>query len=384
MEQQLASGIGPDPDQRGPTDATDHGDSPVEPRALPASDDDLPPIDVDDPAFAVRLARLLVHRRESIGVGLGAMARRSNGSFTRAALRDLEAGATPLDAAIVSRLVALYGIDLDDITPARIRIRIDPAARTVSAGGVAAHFDETDPDELLRTYLRLVRRLRDQHDVETISLRRDDVEDLARFLGRPTESVLHRLCDLMGSTRTQRRMVVGMCLAGAMVVTVAVPSAAALRGAPLDVDRRDPSPTDRTMVDPVANPFLNSFLNPVPGTAHDPSARPVGPVDLHPDLGPVIVVDIDGTWDRDAVLDAEGRLNWPEMPDEVIDDIIDDVRNAIIDDLILEPAGPPPGPTRSVAPDPPPVTAADMPAERSFWTPPFPERIVDPDRPPER
>lgn len=382
MEQSFASGIGPDPTLQGSTDATDHGDSPVEPRALPGSDDDLPRIDVADPAFAVRLARLLVHRRESIGVGLGAMARRSNGSFTRAVLRDLEAGAIPLDAAIVSRLVALYGVDLDDITPARIRIRIDPAARTVSAGGVAAHFDETDPDELLRTYLRLVRRLRDQHDVETISLRRDDVEDLARFLGRPTEAVLHRLCDLMGSTRTQRRMVVGMCLAGAMVVTVAVPSAAAVRGTPLDEHRPDHSPTGRTMDDPLAIPFLDSFLNPLPGTAPGSSARSIGPVDLDPDLGSVIVVDIDGTWDRDAVLDAEGRLNWPEMPDEVIDDIIEDVREAIIDDLIHEPDGRSTGTFRAVSPDPPPVLSADTPAEGSFWIPPFPERIVDPGRSP--
>lgn len=371
MQHEFASGGASDPTPRGPTgDPGDHGHRP---HTASPTDDVSISIDLGDPAFAVRLARLMVHRRESIGVGVGAMARRSNGVFSRSMLRDLEAGTAQLDAAIVSELVALYGIDLDDITPARIRIRIDRSTRTLSAGGVAAHFDETDPDELLRTYLRLVRRLRDQHDVETITLRRDDVEDLARFLGRPPESVLHRLCDLMGSTRSQRRMVVGMCLAGAMVVTVAVPSAAALRGdGPVIGPRPERPPADPTLFDPMArpiiDPFVNPFVNPLLGS--DPVVSAMSPLELPDDAGPLIVVDIDGNWDRDAVLDEEGRLRWPTRTPAVDADGADD-------DPRLDPAGAA-DETRGVAGIDEDGGDVGSAGAGVAWIPPFPERIVDP------
>lgn len=397
MEHEFESGAGPDPATQGRDGDADQVDSPAEPRTFPGAADDVPRIDIDDPAFGIRLARLLVHRRESIGVGLGAMARRSNGTVPRGTLRELESGTSTLDPALVSRVVALYGVDLDDIAPARIRIRIDRSARTVSAGGVAAHFGETDADELLRTYLRLVRRLRDQHDVEVISLRRDDVDDLARFLGRPAESVLEQLCDLMGSTRSQRRMVVGMCLAGAMMVTIAVPSAAALRGdgspstAVIDPGLTDLSMADPAIADPaMARPWTRDARDRTGAPIVDPMLDPFAVVDgsseVRPDLGPLVIVDVDGIWDRERVLDSEGRLrpvdsgtsdqpgrdrgdSTGDSTGEDGDDDPHDVDHGVIGSLEE---------VQVLPPGDPGLTGFLDSNDEPIWIPPFPERIVDP------
>lgn len=216
----------------------------------------------------------------------------------------------------------------DGSEPARTPISIDREAGTMTAGDTTAAFDPSDPDGLLRTYLRMVRRLRDQRTAETITLRRDDVDGLARFLEQPSESVLHRLCDLMGSTRSQRRVVVGMCLAGAMVVTVAVPSAAALRSElPLGPRAAETKPLGRTIVDPMIAPPTPAFE----------------PFSWQPDSDGVIVVDVDGAWDRDAVLDADGRLR---RDTDRSDSAPDPSHDGLDDDQV--------------------------------WIPPFPERIVDP------
>lgn len=402
MEHEFESSAGPDPATQGRDGDADQVDSPAEPRTFPDAGDDVSRIDIDDPAFGIRLARLLVHRRESIGVGLGAMARRSNRTVPRTTLRELESGTSTLDPALVSRVVALYGVDLDDIAPARIRIRIDRSARTVSAGGVAAHFGETDADELLRTYLRLVRRLRDQQDVEVISLRRDDVDDLARFLGRPAESVLERLCDLMGSTRSQRRMVVGMCLAGAMMVTIAVPSAAALRGdgSPsttvidpglTDLSMADPAMADPAIADPaMARPWTPDARGRSGAPIVDPMVDPFRPAhessEVEQGRWPLVIVDIDGIWDRERVLDSEGRLrpvgsgtddrpdrdrgdSTGDSPGEDGDDTPDDVdlwtTGSLEEVQVLPPGG---------------TGATDFGdgSDEPIWIPPFPDRIVDP------
>jgi hypothetical protein len=202
-------------------------------------------VDITGEAFARRLGNLLTHHRERYGrerygrercgrdgsgISLGAMARRSNGHFTRRQLRQFEAADGALDAVTVSALANLYGIDIESILAERTDIAIDPGGSTISAGGVHATFDADDPRSLLETYLRLVRRLRDQERDEIVELRREDIEGLAEHLDEPGESVVQQLGTLMGATRTQRRAMAGMFIAGALIITVAVPSVAAVTG----------------------------------------------------------------------------------------------------------------------------------------------------------
>jgi hypothetical protein len=187
-------------------------------------------VDITGEAFARRLGNLLAHHRRESGLSLGAVARRSNGRFNRRQLRRFEAALGQLDAVTASALAALYGADIESILPVRTDIAIDPGGGTISAGGVHAAYEAGDPRSLLETYLRLVRRLRDQERHEAVDLRREDIEGLAAYLGATGESVVEQLGALMGATRTQRRAMAGMFLAGALIITVAVPSVAAVTG----------------------------------------------------------------------------------------------------------------------------------------------------------
>ena len=184
-------------------------------------------IDIAGEVFARRLANLLTHRRTTTKRSVRAMARHSDGRFTARQLRRCESAAVTLDPVIASALASLYEVDLDDILPLRAEIAITGGG-LITAGGVDAVFEPGDPGSLLETYLRLVRRLRDQERDEVVSLRREDIEGLAEFLGQSGESVIAQLGTLMGATKTQRRVMAGMFLTGATIITLAVPSVAAL------------------------------------------------------------------------------------------------------------------------------------------------------------
>jgi hypothetical protein len=88
----------------------------------------------------------------------------------------------------------------------------------IRAGSQTAAFDRAEPETLLRNYLRLIRRARSQQRAPEISLRREDVEALADYLGVTSESILHRLATLMGSSRTQRNTMLAAFASGALLV----------------------------------------------------------------------------------------------------------------------------------------------------------------------
>ena len=88
----------------------------------------------------------------------------------------------------------------------------------IRAGSRTTAFDRARPETLLRNYLRLIRRARSQQRAPEISLRREDVDALADFLGVSAESVLHRLATLMGSSRTQRNTMLAAFASGALLV----------------------------------------------------------------------------------------------------------------------------------------------------------------------
>ena len=96
----------------------------------------------------------------------------------------------------------------------------------IDIGVDSTYFAPGDPDALLRSYLLMVRRTRDQRRAVSITLRREDIEVIAEHLDQTAERVLDRLADLMGSTRAQRAAMLALLATGAMLIAVAGSAAA--------------------------------------------------------------------------------------------------------------------------------------------------------------
>ena len=206
-------------------------------------------------AFAKRLANLLSDQRDLSGRSVRALARSSGGRFTVKELRAIEAAESPLSEPLAVDLSALYGVDLGEIVQERLPLVIRPHG-VVSTGGVSASFTPHDSTSLLVSYLRLVRRLRNAEEVPSITLRRDDVESLAAYLELPGERVIERLAGLMGATRVQRRAMVAMFVAGAVVIGLVGTAAAAIREPVRSSSAPDPSTPRVTVADAAASAAL--------------------------------------------------------------------------------------------------------------------------------
>lgn len=189
-------------------------------------------VDMHSEAFARRLANLMVATRRQRRLSIGAMARRSEGRFSRRDLKACEAGVRRLDEPTVLQLSGLYGCEISEILPSRLPIAV--GAGHLTAGGVSVPFDLLNSTSLLEAYLRLVRSLRRQKSSPTVELRRDDIEILAEHLHESGEAIVERLGALMGATRGQRTAMAGLFATGAVVIGL-VGTAAASSAAPDDV-----------------------------------------------------------------------------------------------------------------------------------------------------
>jgi hypothetical protein len=194
-------------------------------------------IDLESPAFAVRLGLLLTACRERSGVRRGVLASASHGTFTSRELRQFEHGMGRIDGQTAGALALLYGADLGEILPHRLPLTIgwsETSAASVplpvvSTCGVSLTADSNDHDDVLDAYLRLVRRLRGVSAAPVAELRRADIAALADHLDITPDEVIDRLGALMGATHGQRRAMLSMFVAGAMVIGLvgAAPSHAA-------------------------------------------------------------------------------------------------------------------------------------------------------------
>ena len=88
----------------------------------------------------------------------------------------------------------------------------------IDIGVNRTRFNSEHDDGLLRSYLLILRRARDQRRAASITLRRDDIEVIAKYVDASPEEVLGRLADLMGSTRTQRAAMLTVFATGAMLI----------------------------------------------------------------------------------------------------------------------------------------------------------------------
>ncbi|MBI4934171.1 MAG: hypothetical protein HY828_09855, partial [Actinobacteria bacterium] len=173
-------------------------------------------VDLGSQAFAKRLANLLVATRSQRGRSVRAMARASEGRFSKDQLKALEAGTVPLDDDQIEAIVELYGCDLGVILPSRLPVAV--GAGIISAGGVVTTFVPDNSTSLLEAYLKLVRSMRRQQKAPAVDLRRDDIEVLAGYLREPGETVVERLGALMGASRSQRTAMAGLFASGAVVI----------------------------------------------------------------------------------------------------------------------------------------------------------------------
>ncbi len=143
----------------------------------------------------------------------------SDREVSRSTLRAVERGSYPLEPMLVSELASRYGAELDDLLPRREPILL-LATGTVATGGMDEAFDPGDVDSLLNAYLRLIRRLRGANEDQAITLRCDDLIDIADQLERPRPEIVDRVAVLLGASGAQRRAMVELYLSGASVVGV--------------------------------------------------------------------------------------------------------------------------------------------------------------------
>jgi hypothetical protein len=173
-------------------------------------------VDITSGAFALRLANLLVATRTKNGLGVAAVARASDGQFSRHDLKEFERGSRTLDEATIDELAQLYRCDLGVILPMRLPVVV--SASRVSAGGVDEAVEGEAPEAVLTAYLTLVRTLRRQKKSPVVDLRHDDVEVLAGYLQQPQATVVHQLATLMNATQAKRTALISVLATGAIVL----------------------------------------------------------------------------------------------------------------------------------------------------------------------
>ena len=183
-------------------------------------------IDTSSQAFAARLASLARAARRDRDISVRAIARSTGGAVSARQLRAVEAEQADLAAVDIAAITEAYGIDLESLLGARVSIDVDASTGVLSTAGITRAVTPGDEDALLIGYLRLVRELRDQPHEPTVPLRRDDIELLARQLGKDAALVLDRLGQLMGATVTQRRSMVALFATGAALVILSTSATA--------------------------------------------------------------------------------------------------------------------------------------------------------------
>src|SRR6186997_1769781 len=87
--------------------------------------DEQPTIRINDPAFAKRLANLLVDTRRRRDLSLDDIVRIAGDRLSRSQLKDFEAGTLALTEALVETVASVYGADLAAILTERMPVVIE-------------------------------------------------------------------------------------------------------------------------------------------------------------------------------------------------------------------------------------------------------------------
>lgn len=157
----------------------------------------------------LRLGQLLVEHRCNHYLNLEALARRTAGRFSVAALVAIEAGGDPLSDEDLGLLSDAYGVYAEPfVRPHRTRLVMDTDDAMLADPAPQAHRIGLDTDEALVRYVGLIHVLRAAVVANPLPLRHEDLEVLASALYLEPAEVQQRLDWLMLNARHRigRRM----------------------------------------------------------------------------------------------------------------------------------------------------------------------------------
>jgi transcriptional regulator with XRE-family HTH domain len=144
-----------------------------------------------------RLGFLLRSARQAASLSHRKAAKRSAISGRR--LKRIEKGGEQVDRPIIDALLDAYEIDVHQLIPPRRSIGIDGASLSLEEGGVRGHAARSaERDDLLHGYLTMIAAARNDGTIDSLSLRKSDVEALANALGNDDQTVTDRIAELLG------------------------------------------------------------------------------------------------------------------------------------------------------------------------------------------
>jgi hypothetical protein len=166
------------------------------------------------------------------------------------------------------------------------------------SGSLRVPYRDGDDQSLLRSYLVFVREMRGQRHARSVVLRAADIAVIADHLDTSDDVVLGKLLDLMGVTRAQRKLLLGMLAAGALtiVATGSIPVAAIS-----DIGTTAPQPLIEQIAPevaaPTAEPVVPAEADTVSLEVEAPTveaAAPTGP-DTAREFDAAIGIAVDGS-----------------------------------------------------------------------------------------
>jgi transcriptional regulator with XRE-family HTH domain len=164
-----------------------------------------------------RLGTLLRAARKQRGLTRREVADRVDA--TPGDLRRFERGDTPVPPHLVAELAECYGEDLAAQFATRLPIEVDD--RRITVGNEVKALESADTDEVLRTYVAIVARLRNSQPGTPIALRADDVVALSTALGQDADHVEARIVEILGCTAPEAHSLHMEMLRRKLVVPVA-------------------------------------------------------------------------------------------------------------------------------------------------------------------
>jgi len=209
-------------------------------------DDDLPPD---------RLGEMLRSARKRRGWKRRAVAHRVG--ISRDELKAYEDGRHHVPADVCARLAECYGDDLTAHVPLRVPVQVEQ--RWMVAGDAARALPARSDEEVLRTYVELLVRLRGAKPGQPLALRGSDLAALAAALGEEPAAVEARIVQLLGCSREEaarlrsellrRKVILPVAGLAAGVAVLAGASASAKDGAPAPATTTTPTTASEVVVD---------------------------------------------------------------------------------------------------------------------------------------
>lgn len=140
-----------------------------------------------------RLAGLLTDHRRTTGFELDDIVGRSRGRFSHEELAAIERGERAIDPIELVMLLRAYQLDTDGVIPQRDGLILDLDRQLLEIGEHRVGFDSFFVDDVLNSYIGLLRNVRVIPDGTPLALRDDDLAELSLWLGPDVEDLRSRI-----------------------------------------------------------------------------------------------------------------------------------------------------------------------------------------------